>query len=83
MCIHDVEKQVDMFLRAKAEGLFRLDQVAFVLTIKCNIGHAKERFDELTAKEVARLVEAGGYDLVTLHLFSNRIGERTVMGFIK
>lgn len=82
MCVHEVSKQVDMFLLAKSSGLFQAN-AAFVLTIKCNVGHAKERFDELTEREVVRLKEAGAYDVLVLHLFSNRIGERTVIGYIK
>lgn len=82
MCVHEVSKQVDMFLLAKSRGLFETN-AAFVLTIKCNVGHAKERFNELTQKEVDRLKVAGAYDIMVVHLFSNRKGERTVVGFIK
>jgi 23S rRNA C2498 (ribose-2'-O)-methylase RlmM len=82
MCVHEVSKQVDIFLRAKNTGTLQ-SNAAFVLTIKCNIGHAKERFNELTRIEVNRLKEAGAKDLMVLHLFSNRIGERTVIGVIK
>ena len=82
MCVHDISKQVDMILLAKTKGILQPD-AAFVLTIKCNVGHAKKRFDDLTEKEVARLREAGAYDVMVVHLFSNRIGERTVIGFIQ
>ncbi|KAL7469675.1 hypothetical protein ACHAXS_009929 [Conticribra weissflogii] len=81
MCVHELTKQVDIFLLAKNAGIF-CPGMAFVLTIKCNVGHAKERFDEITRKEVERLEYVGAYGLKTFHLFSNRNGERTVMGFI-
>lgn len=79
MCVHELAQQVDMFLRAKKAGIFQ-SNAGFVLTIKCNIGHAKERYDELTENEVKRLKETGAKDLMVLHLFSNRMGERTVIG---
>jgi 23S rRNA U2552 (ribose-2'-O)-methylase RlmE/FtsJ len=82
MCVHEVAKQVDMLLFAKSSGIFR-DNFAFVLTIKCNVGHSETRFEELTKKEVDRLNKAGAYDVMVVHLFSNRIGERTVIGRIK
>ncbi|KAL7516554.1 hypothetical protein ACHAWX_001555 [Stephanocyclus meneghinianus] len=82
MCVHEVSKQVDIFLQAKNKGILQ-SNAAFVLTIKCNIGHAKERFNELTRIEVNRLKEAGAKDLMVFHLFSNRIGERTVIGVVK
>jgi hypothetical protein len=82
MCVHEITKQVDVFLAAKSQGIFQ-PGAAFVLTIKCNVGHAKERFDELTEKEVNRIKEEGAYDVAVVHLFSNRIGERTVIGYIK
>jgi hypothetical protein len=82
MCVHEVSKQVDMLLLAKSSGIFH-NNVAFVLTIKCNVGHSETRFEELTNREVDRLKEAGTYDMMVVHLFSNRIGERTVIGCIK
>ncbi|KAL3785962.1 hypothetical protein HJC23_005671 [Cyclotella cryptica] len=82
MCVHDVSKQVDIFLQAKDKGALQ-SNAAFVLTIKCNVGHAKDRFEELTKIEVDRLKNAGAKELMVLHLFSNRIGERTVIGVIE
>eukprot|EP00956_Cyclotella_meneghiniana_P012372 scaffold17603_cov83-Cyclotella_meneghiniana.AAC.1 len=82
MCVHEITQQVDMILLAKSTGILE-SKTAFVLTIKCNIGHAKQRHDELTRKEVARLEEAGAYDMLVVHLFSNRIGERTLIGFLE
>mmetsp|Transcript_833 Transcript_833/g.1852 ORF Transcript_833/g.1852 Transcript_833/m.1852 type:complete len:321 (+) Transcript_833:19-981(+) len=81
MCVHELTKQVDIFLLAKNADIFR-PGMAFVLTIKCNVGHAKDRFDDLTRNEVKRLEHVGAYGLKIIHLFSNRNGERTVMGFI-
>ena len=83
MCVQDVGKQVDIFLLAVKEKLIQ-SGAAFVLTIKCNVGHAKERFDEMTNAEADRLkeqVDVGGLEI--LHLFSNRIGERTIIGYVK
>jgi len=82
MCVKDVPKQVDTFLRAKEEGIFE-PNLAFVLTIKCYIGHGKRRFDMLAEEQAKRLEEAGAYDMHVVHLFSNRIGERTIVGYIK
>ena len=82
MCVHEMTQQVDMILLAKSTGMLQ-SKTAFVMTIKCNIGHAKERHDDLTRKEVARLKEAGAYDMLVVHLFSNRVGERTVIGFLE
>jgi 23S rRNA C2498 (ribose-2'-O)-methylase RlmM len=83
MCVQDVGKQVDIFLLAYKETLIETG-TAFVLTIKCNVGHAKERFDEMANVEAARLkekVDVSGLEI--LHLFSNRIGERTIIGCVK
>ena len=83
MCVHDVPTQVDMFLRAYREGIFQ-PGAAFVLTIKCNIGHGSKRFNSLAEGEAKRLTEAcGAYGIKIVHLFFNRTGERTVVGFIK
>ena len=83
MCVQDVGKQVDIFLLAVKEQVIG-SGTGFVLTIKCNVGHAKERFDEMTNAEEARLKEqldVTGVEI--LHLFSNRIGERTIIGCLK
>ena len=82
MCVHEIPKQVNMFLRAYEAKLFEPD-AAFVLTIKCNVGHAKEQFDQLAEEQADRLRNHGAYDMQMMHLFSNRIGERTIVGFIK
>lgn len=80
MCVQDIPKQVDVFLLAKKSGMFQPD-AAFVLTIKCNVGHGKERFDQLAKNQAERLGCAYGVQII--HLFSNRVGERTIVGFIK
>ena len=82
MCVHDIQTQVDTFLHAHKEGIFQ-PGAAFLLTIKCNIGHGKDRFDKLAEEEANRLKAAGAYDMNILHLFSNRIGERTIMGYMR
>lgn len=83
MCVQDVGKQVDIFLLAVKEQVIK-SGTAFVLTIKCNVGHARERFDEMANAEADRLkeqVDVSGVEI--LHLFSNRIGERTIVGCVK
>lgn len=83
MCVQEVGKQVDIFMLAVKEQLIK-SGTAFVLTIKCNVGHARERFDEMTNAEAARLIEQVDVSgLEILHLFSNRIGERTIIGCVK
>ena len=82
-CVQDVTKQVGIFLLALKEKIIK-PGTAFVLTIKCNVGHAKERFDEMANTEAARLkehVDVTGLEII--HLFSNRIGERTIIGSVK
>ncbi len=83
MCVQDVGKQVDIFLLAVKEQVIE-SGTGFCLTIKCNVGHARERFDEMANTEAARLkeqVDVSGVEI--LHLFSNRIGERTIIGCVK
>lgn len=82
MCVHDIPKQVDTFLLAYNEGIFQ-PNAAFVLTIKCNVGHGKKRFDMLAEEEARRLKSASAYGMQITHLFSNRLGERTIVGYIK
>lgn len=82
MCVHDIPQQVDMFQSAYKQGMFEKSNAAFVLTIKCNKGHGRERFDMLVEEEASRLRQMGTYGMITFHLFSNRIGERTISGFI-
>ncbi|EJK69478.1 hypothetical protein THAOC_09262 [Thalassiosira oceanica] len=84
MCLVDLDAQVDTFLAAHQAGILRED-AAFVLTIKCNVGRSKAHFDSLAAVEARRIKEAteGGREIEIMHLFSNRIGERTIVGFLK
>jgi len=83
MCLMDMEDQVNTFLQAKEMKILAPDAF-FVLTLKCTTGHSKKRFDALAEKEIDRLL--GNLEnprhVRSYHLFSNRKGERTVMGFI-
>lgn len=80
MCLHIVSEQLDWLLRAREAGILRMNAM-FILTLKCNTGHSKVSYDRQVEKEVARLNEmATGVEV--MHLFSNRNGERTVMGFL-
>ena len=80
MCLHDVGEQVGWLLRAREAGVLARGAM-FVLTLKCNIGHSRESHDSQARREVERL---GGMatKVETMHLFSNRSGERTVVGFL-
>lgn len=82
MCLHEMEQQLDFLLLARDEGI--LDENAFfVLTLKCNSGFSKENFDGQVQKVVETLVSRVKTEKIsTYHLFSNRNGERTIMGFI-
>jgi len=82
MCLHEVEDQLEFLLQAKREGILD-DEAFFVLTLKCNSGYSKASFDAQVAKVLSILPsKAPTRKLSTYHLFSNRNGERTVMGFI-
>ena len=83
MCLHYVGSQIDTLL----DTLRRRRPIIgsgtmFVLTIKCVVGHTKESFDNQVAEQRAR-IEDISRDVQTLHLFSNRSGERTLIGYIK
>ena len=78
MCLHSMSDQVDWLLKARDAGILS-PTAMFVLTLKCNIGHSAAAYDKQVKKEVARL-DGIAIDIETLHLFSNRSGERTVMG---
>jgi hypothetical protein len=84
MCTHEPTGQVDAMLRFRESGLMRPD-AAFVLTIKrCNVGHGRVRYDEFAEMEASRLRHgAGAYGVEVFHLFSNRLSERTIVGFVK
>lgn len=82
MCLHAMEEQLDFLLLAKKEGILE-DDAFFVLTLKCNSGFSKNSFDRQVENVLEKLAsKAKTRMLSTYHLFSNRSGERTVMGFI-
>jgi hypothetical protein len=84
MCTHEATGQVDALLRFRESGMVRHD-AAFVLTVKCcNVGHGRARHDEFAEREAGRLRDrAGAYGVEVMHLFSNRMSERTIVGFVK
>lgn len=82
MCLHEMEQQLDFLLLAKDEGILEKNAF-FVLTLKCNSGYSKENFDRQVQKVVETLVSRVKTDKISMyHLFANRNGERTIMGFI-
>ena len=82
MCLKDMGYQVNCMLAARDMAVLRKG-LFFVLTLKCTLGHAKVTFDRQVAEEVARLEENNRVrDLQIIHLFANRIGERTIMGYL-
>ena len=83
MCLHNMESQVDLLLMAKDSGL--LGKNCFVvLTLKCIVGHSKSAYDAQVKKVVDKLCDKASMESVEIfHLFSNRSGERTVMGYLK
>lgn len=82
MCLHNMEAQVDLLLMAKESGLLA-SNAFFVLTLKCIVGHSKGAYDAQVKKTVDKLFDSSKVENVeTFHLFSNRSGERTVMGYI-
>jgi hypothetical protein len=82
MCLHEYTNQIDALLRVRDMGL-TINNCAFVVTLKfCNAGHGRGRYDELAIDEAYRLQVAGAMDVKVMHLFSNRLAERTLVGFI-
>ncbi len=82
MCLHTMETQMDYLLEAKAQGILEQNSF-FVLTLKCKIGYSKDSFDQQVSNALDILSQkANVSDTAVYHLFSNRKGERTVMGFI-
>jgi 23S rRNA C2498 (ribose-2'-O)-methylase RlmM len=82
MCLKDMGYQVNCMLAARDMDVLRKG-LFFVLTLKCTMGHAKCTFDRQVAEEVARFKENNRVrDLQIIHLFANRIGERTIMGYL-
>jgi 23S rRNA U2552 (ribose-2'-O)-methylase RlmE/FtsJ len=81
MCLHDMNQQVDILLDAIQAGILRSKSI-FCLTLKCTIGHSKSSHDSQVAQAVQRLNGVAS-ETTVLHLFSNRKGERTVVGLIQ
>lgn len=87
MCLHEMEAQLDFLLLAREEGILEAETF-FVLTLKVTGGYSKAYFDG-EAKKVMDALHAKTdigirtRDTVTYHLFSNRNGERTIMGYIQ
>ena len=82
MCLHAMEEQLDFLLLAKENGILE-ENAFFVLTLKCTTGYSKASFDgqaEKIVEKLASLARTSG--TATYHLFSNRSGERTIMGFL-
>jgi 23S rRNA U2552 (ribose-2'-O)-methylase RlmE/FtsJ len=81
MCLHLISSQVDALLLAIELGIVKAGSM-FVLTLKCTGGYTKASFDSQAQLEVDRLKDITR-GLKVMHLFSNRIGERTIIGYIK
>ena len=83
MCLSVMEMQLEYMLMAKREGVLK-HNCFFVLTLKCILGHAKEAHDK-QAQEVARRLTDGNLadDVAIIHLFNNRSGERTLLGYLR
>ena len=84
MCLHAMEEQVRFLLDARDAGvLSSTGPTLFVLTLKCILGHSKSAYDEQVQKVVDDMrSEADVRDVEVYHLFSNRSGERTVVGWL-
>ena len=83
MCLHNMSSQIDFLLMAKENGLLA-DNALFVLTLKCVVGKSKTAFDSQAEQTVDTLKDTANVNGVEImHLFSNRSGERMVMGYIK
>jgi RNA recognition motif-containing protein len=80
MCLHQMGEQIDYLLTARDMGLVG-PGTFFVLTLKCLVGRSKESFDRQVARECQRL-DGMTRDMQVFHLFANRSGERTVMGYL-
>jgi hypothetical protein len=72
--------QVDHFLSAYEQGVVG-NGTFFVLTLKCVIGYSSSTFDRI-AKEQMQRIDYITRDLQMLHLFVNRLSERTIIGYI-
>lgn len=82
MCLHRMEEQLDLLLLAKEQGLLA-PNAFFVLTLKCVVGRSKASFDYQVQRVVDKLCKHTNVEKVSnYHLFSNRSGERTIMGYM-
>jgi hypothetical protein len=79
MCLHYLSSQVDFLLESRP--VLR-DNAFFVMTLKCIVGFTKASHDQQVETQVERL-KPFATGITVIHLFSNRRGERTVMGFLK
>ena len=83
MCLSVMEKQLEYMLMAKREGVLKTN-CFFVLTLKCILGHAKEAHDEQALEVARRLIDGNlADDIAIIHLFNNRTGERTLLGYLR
>ena len=80
MCLHEMADQLEFLLLAKDVGILE-ENAFFTLTLKCNSGFSKASFDRQVEKVLETLASKAETRMVsTYHLFSNRSGERTVLG---
>lgn len=79
-CLHSMSAQAVFLLEAKEQGILSEDAF-FVLTLKCTVGHGKTTFDAQVDQVISSLKgRANIRDLSIYHLFTNRSGERTIVG---
>jgi len=80
MCFFDPQQQINHLLYAHEKNILSTNAF-FVLTLKFNTGHGKDTFDLFAQQEYQRLQQILSVTNVhTYHLFSNRKGERTLIG---
>ncbi|CAJ1965085.1 unnamed protein product [Cylindrotheca closterium] len=80
MCLHDMNGQIDIFKQAIEAGVVRRSAL-FCLTLKCTTGFSKGSYDK-QVELASQNLEGIASDITTLHLFSNRKGERTIVGLV-
>jgi len=82
MCLHNMGEQIDCLLRVKEKGILTEDAY-FIFTLKCVRSKSKCAVDRQVKEEVSRL-DGITCNVQILHLFSNRCGERSIVGrFVK
>ena len=82
MCFKDMEQQVTLFLQAKRLGVVG-SGTFFVMTLKCLIGYSDATFDKLCQIQAEERLRPVCKNLHRSHLFTNRISERTLIGYLK